>query len=572
MSDEVFNEPIATGWLRTELAGNIGLAKGYVMDARKMLGNMRTMYGVNQRIADGEPGGFYRQSLQLPDGSLMEAITNDGMDTIRITTQSTQQQTVEDTNLVGQSSSSTVKPESHGVVLTHTDVPIEMPVLKHKTEELGERSEQEIVIEKVIIVGACEDLSGDFAIKHPTLWNMSGSASDSATAPEGELSDLASVEGMTVAGYAGSAIDLGFLPDCYSGEALDISGDGLTVVGYCLGAAGKLAFRWTQKEGMQDLGDVPNGRQRMMATSVSDDGSVICGLGLNSIVGTVAWRWTAATGCVQLPDIGIGVSGFTNPSVSPNGKYITGVINTPVIENANFAGVVWVDTGSGQSMVRIPLPGTTREEPDARDITLTIDHSLPSSVTDSGVVTGSSTHFETIGTYYSLNTYYSINPNLRKTVFTWDVHSGAYAISGNGFAIGIANDAGVIIGNSTKSFFIFIPSINGWIHVMGDATWASDDTWSPVPALDSAGFTPPVHSGWYKTSGKMQTMLGDGTQTHDITDDGSIIVGIAQFDVLSQPAMWDEADTLTLLPLLNGTTTGWATAVATPTISYTIPD
>lgn len=86
MSDKtlIIDEPVATGWLRSEFHGDTEKAKGYALAARKVLGGMRSMYGVNDRIANGEGGGFYKQAVNLPDGTRIEALTNDGHDTIRI--------------------------------------------------------------------------------------------------------------------------------------------------------------------------------------------------------------------------------------------------------------------------------------------------------------------------------------------------------------------------------------------------------------------------------------------------------------------------------------------------------
>lgn len=82
--DLVYNEPIATGWLRTELYGDVEQARDLLPYARRLLGNMRTFQGVNERIANGEPGGFYRNGLSLPSGARIEVLTNDGHDTVRI--------------------------------------------------------------------------------------------------------------------------------------------------------------------------------------------------------------------------------------------------------------------------------------------------------------------------------------------------------------------------------------------------------------------------------------------------------------------------------------------------------
>lgn len=82
--DPVFNEPVASGALRVHLVGDRDTALGHLRGARQLLGQMRSIYGVNQRIADGQPGGFYRMRHQLPDGTLIEAWTNDGQDAVRI--------------------------------------------------------------------------------------------------------------------------------------------------------------------------------------------------------------------------------------------------------------------------------------------------------------------------------------------------------------------------------------------------------------------------------------------------------------------------------------------------------
>lgn len=78
------NEPTATGWLRMELYGDRDKARGYTHTARTVLGGLRSRMGVNERIAAGEGGGFYHQNVTLEDGTTIQAITNDGMDTLRI--------------------------------------------------------------------------------------------------------------------------------------------------------------------------------------------------------------------------------------------------------------------------------------------------------------------------------------------------------------------------------------------------------------------------------------------------------------------------------------------------------
>lgn len=84
MNDLITDEPTVTGSLRTELAGDQDRARGFVNLARTILGGSRSRMGVNQRIAEGEPGGYYMTQDTLPDGTVIQTITNDGMDTIRV--------------------------------------------------------------------------------------------------------------------------------------------------------------------------------------------------------------------------------------------------------------------------------------------------------------------------------------------------------------------------------------------------------------------------------------------------------------------------------------------------------
>lgn len=86
MSDRlILTEPVATGWLRTELRGDVQAAQGYIVAARRLLGGMKAQYGVAERQARQEAGGFYRQQWQLPGGVRVETLTNDGLDSIKIT-------------------------------------------------------------------------------------------------------------------------------------------------------------------------------------------------------------------------------------------------------------------------------------------------------------------------------------------------------------------------------------------------------------------------------------------------------------------------------------------------------
>lgn len=85
MSDPA-NEPVYTGWLQTQMSGDIERAKGLQREARRILGNLLTVTGVNARQAAGEPTGFFKTHRLLGDGSRITAWHNNGMNVIRIDT------------------------------------------------------------------------------------------------------------------------------------------------------------------------------------------------------------------------------------------------------------------------------------------------------------------------------------------------------------------------------------------------------------------------------------------------------------------------------------------------------
>jgi hypothetical protein len=84
MTDDTNNEPVATGWIATQITGDQATAKLYIREARRLMGSMKSINGVNDRIARGEPGGFYRSKKTFLDGTVIDTITNNGVDKILI--------------------------------------------------------------------------------------------------------------------------------------------------------------------------------------------------------------------------------------------------------------------------------------------------------------------------------------------------------------------------------------------------------------------------------------------------------------------------------------------------------
>ncbi len=108
--------------------------------------------------------------------------------------------------------------------------------------------------------------------------------------PDGQIVVGASDADVGSVGFRWRAGDgMKALPDLAGGatnaEALAISGDGTTIVGYGTGAGGTVAVRWIRSaewsgnDAVSDLGDLPGGPTLSVARAVSADGSRIVGYG-----------------------------------------------------------------------------------------------------------------------------------------------------------------------------------------------------------------------------------------------------------------------------------------------------
>ena len=125
-------------------------------------------------------------------------------------------------------------------------------------------------------------------------------------------------------------LGLGDLPGgAFGGSGYGISADGLTIVGSSITENGTQAFRWTEPQGMSNIGHlgVPAGYEPFAeAYGASADGSVIVGLSrsmvsLNS--GWEAFRWTQA-GMVGLGDLPGGAVLSAAYATNANGSIIVG--------------------------------------------------------------------------------------------------------------------------------------------------------------------------------------------------------------------------------------------------------
>lgn len=509
--DEPLREPVVTGAIRLEIHGDRERGIAFSHRARAQLGLMLNYHGVPERIAAGEPGGFFHSSHTYAGGVRIQTLTNNGQHTARIF----------------------VPP------LPKPPLPKEKPP-----------REREVEYPEFMICGTCVVGEEDQA-PHAVRWT-------SPTAVE----------------------DLGLLPGGVEAEALDISEDGETVVGSCQIVVDDFAythaFRWTKASGMVDLGVFkPIGS--MVATGVNADGTIIVGSGSGVSVSEVGWVWTEATGCVELPHEGLGVPAIAKLKVSPDGGHICGTVSTPLVDGANFDGAVWSkDIHGAWQITLIPKPGTvsrwTYSGTPPADLDFS-DTNFPTNITDAGVVTGYTTHQE-VDPWWVTQTFWDRGDGVpvpfvsgvegdrgesmqvllpaRADVFTFDVTSGTYALLGitGANAVGAADDEGTIVGNDLTG-------------TKGDIVDFSEGTGPPAPLsrVIYYGLTLEFfNNGWYWQEQQGKVSLGANTQTYDVAEDGSLIVGSTGVGEARTPIAWPGDGPDIDLPMLEGSVYGFATA------------
>lgn len=126
--------------------------------------------------------------------------------------------------------------------------------------------------------------------------------------------------------------------------------DGSVVVG-SFGGANSKAFRWTQADGMVDLGKL-SGDLYSTAKAVSADGNTVVGQSLANFVQGQAYRWTQAGGMVGLGQLG-GSTSSEATGVSADGNVVVGNASS----NAGNRVFRWTQAGS---MVDLGVLGNAR--------------------------------------------------------------------------------------------------------------------------------------------------------------------------------------------------------------------
>jgi probable HAF family extracellular repeat protein len=194
-----------------------------------------------------------------------------------------------------------------------------------------------------VVVGRAYNAAGYY---RAFRWTASGGMQDLGTLGGGySVASGVSADGAVVVGWADNAAwrwrafrwtasggmqDLGTLPGGRESVAWGVSADGAVVVGWTyyyvdpeVGYYGR-AFRWTENDGMQNLGTLGSGYSYSLAYGVSADGSVVVGWSDGR-----AFRWTASGGMEDLNTTYASL--LTNGSVlsvasaiSPDGRYIVG--------------------------------------------------------------------------------------------------------------------------------------------------------------------------------------------------------------------------------------------------------
>ncbi|GBC92057.1 hypothetical protein HRbin15_00519 [bacterium HR15] len=132
--------------------------------------------------------------------------------------------------------------------------------------------------------------------------------------------------------------DLGTLGGFHSG-AYGVSADGSTIVGYADDAQGRMRpFRWTQAGGMHDLGTFGGSIGDAWATSA--DGQIVVGAAQNAQGQWRAFRWTPAGGLQALPGLGGAESGVRD--ISADGKVMVGLARNA---QGQWRAVRWTASG-----------------------------------------------------------------------------------------------------------------------------------------------------------------------------------------------------------------------------------
>lgn len=531
--DYVVNEPVATGWVRTELYGDRDRASALGNAARAQLGWMRTIYGVNQRMAEGEAGGFYAHTQVLDDGSVIQTITNNGFDIIRI----------------------------------EAPPPVGKPTRRRYSD---------LQVSNFAVCGTCFNSEG---IRQAVLWTSESAFTNIGMEVPHDGSTPPAIKFTPV-----EMMDNGF-----RAEASDVSHDGAVVVGSCDMWDGSIrAFRWTPPVddplapdypgGMKDLGAlITRDFVQNYATSVSADGSLVVGYGYDLGAAWRGWVWTEAHGLTRLPDTGLGVAN-RELLISPNGRYIAGVLSVPLEQDQNEKAALWeitaIDPDAGPLIaepVLIDQPDSFSEwwiNPGVQGTRR--DTCRPSDVSDEGLVIGTTTHSVLValsGSDLDLDTgvatsftTYQADPDTKDTVFLFDGATSEFKLIGDGASTGYADELGTLVGNRVRGQIVTVVTV---FEPHDETFLGGIVTTHTISNLVSSAWTlTPITDEFGNIIGYQHDSLGDNTMALDVTSDAVGICGLTvDADANETPVIWLEGLGRIDLPLDDGWGGGRATAI-----------
>ncbi|HUT10856.1 MAG TPA: PEP-CTERM sorting domain-containing protein [Thermoguttaceae bacterium] len=271
---------------------------------------------------------------------------------------------------------------------------------------------------------------------------------------------------------------LGMLDEGDASVAYGLSGDGRVAVGFSRHAEGWEAFRWTARDGMVGLGELPGGIFYSEASDVSYDGSVIVGISADG-EGYQAVRWTTDGDTIHAEVLCPGQTG----AVSDDGTVVTGLRYAE--GNEPSKGFRWT---TGQGVVDLP------------DLATGQLFYYPLGISpDGSVVVGRSS--------------YSEGPPEGAQAVRWTAESGSVGLGDlpggdtQGWAYDVSADGSVVVGRAVSE------------HGSEPFRWTPETQMvglGDFPGGDYAGIA------WA------------------VTPDGALVVGYSKSDLGEQAFLWDE--------------------------------
>jgi probable HAF family extracellular repeat protein len=156
----------------------------------------------------------------------------------------------------------------------------------------------------------------------------------------------------------GSVLPLGTLPGGTNGEAYDINAQGVIIgiSGIRTGAAPETshAFKWNSSGLMQDLGELPGGRDYSAAFAINASGVVVGHSEGDG--GMYGFKWTSASGMIQLDDLP-GAHAFSEAYDLNDLGQVVGVGTTtadPAIANFGVHAVLWDNSTTPIDLGELP--------------------------------------------------------------------------------------------------------------------------------------------------------------------------------------------------------------------------